>query len=293
MRQEINETAASVSLEEIAAGVRAVDDVIKAALAPVFAQARSLAVAWDYVSALSSQVKANCWALAEAAGHANWGRMQALLGSYVWDHDAARALLAGLAGRWLICPADDPVGPGIAIDETAALKKGDCTFAVGPQHAGCTGKVENCVTSVFAAYVTTDEECWVDYSIYMTERWAGDEARRARAGVPEDLAFVTKPDLAAAQVRRLHASGLRFGWVAGDEVYGRSSRLRAVCDELHLTGVFIVPTTFTITTPAGITMTAAQAGEVSAGLCMRFRPERGTECTDERRGWCRHEWHGG
>jgi hypothetical protein len=258
--QEITGTAAWTSLEGIAAAVRVVDEQIRAALGPVFAQRRSLQVAWDYVCTLSSQVKANCWALAEAAGHAGWGRMQALLNRYVWDHTAVRDLLAGLAGRWLTCPPDDPVGPGIAIDETAALKKGEATFAVGPQHAGCTGKVENCVTSVFAAYVTTAGACWVDYDIYMTQRWADDSARRAQAGVPEDLEFTTKPDLAAAQIRRLAAAGLRFGWVAGDEVYGRSSRLRATCDELELTGVFIVPTTFTITTPAGTTMTAAQAG---------------------------------
>lgn len=260
MRNEIDKTTHGASLEDILANVQAVDDVIRAALAPVFAQRRSLAVAWDYLTALSGQVKANCWALAEAAGHTGWGRMQALLNSYAWDHTAARDLLAPLAGRWLTCPEDDLVGPGIAIDETAALKKGERTFAVGPQHAGCTGKVENCVTSVFAAYVTTAGACWVDFDVYMTQRWADDASRRTRAGVPQDLAFVTKPDLAAAQIRRLAATGLRFGWVAGDEVYGRSSRLRAICAELGLTGVFIVPTTFTITTPAGTAMTVAQAG---------------------------------
>lgn len=260
MTEEITKTAAWVSLEDIAAGVRAVDEVIKAALGPVFAQRRSLAVAWDYVTTLSSQVEANCWALAEAAGHEGWGRMQALLNSYVWDHTAVRDLLAPLAGMWLACPDDDLVGPGLAIDETAALKKGEATFAVGPQHAGCTGKVENCVTSVFAAYVTTAGSCWVDFDVYMPERWAGDAVRRAQAHVPEDLGFTTKPDLAAAQIRRLAAAGLRIGWVAGDEVYGRSARLRATCDEFDLTGVFIVPTTFTITTRAGTTTTAAQAG---------------------------------
>jgi hypothetical protein len=49
------------------------------------AQRRSTDVALDYVKALSPGVKANCWALAEAAGHEGWERMQALLGSYRWD----------------------------------------------------------------------------------------------------------------------------------------------------------------------------------------------------------------
>ena len=49
------------------------------------AQRRSVEVAVGYVSALSPGVRANCWSLAEAAGHEGWGRMQALLRSYAWD----------------------------------------------------------------------------------------------------------------------------------------------------------------------------------------------------------------
>jgi DDE superfamily endonuclease len=261
--QVINETTASVSLEGIAAGVRAVDAVFKAQLAEVFAQRRSVEVAFGYMDALSPQVRGNCWALAEAAGHCGWWRMQALLNRYVWDFTAARALLAPLAARWLTCPGDDLAGPGIAVDETAVLKKGDHTFAVAPQHAGCTGKVENCVTTVFCAYVTTAGSCWVDFDVYMPQRWADDPARRDRAGVPQDLKFATKPELADAQIRRLVATGIGIDWTAGDEVYGRSASLRATCTELHLTSVFIVPVSFQFTTPAGSVMTAAQAGALA------------------------------
>ena len=74
MTQAINGTAASVSLEGVAAGVRAVDTVIKAQLADVFAQRRSIQVAFDYLDALSPQARGNCWALAEAAGHSGWWR---------------------------------------------------------------------------------------------------------------------------------------------------------------------------------------------------------------------------
>jgi hypothetical protein len=66
-----------------------------------------------------------------------------------------RAQLPGLAAAWLPHEADDLIGPGIAIDETAQLKDGDATACVALQHAGCTGQVENCVTTVFSAYVTT------------------------------------------------------------------------------------------------------------------------------------------
>jgi hypothetical protein len=99
--------------------------------------------------------------------------------------------------------------------------------------------------------------------VYMPQRWADDPARRARAGVPEDLRFATKTELADAQIRRLVATGIGIDWIAGDEVYGRSATLRATCTELKLTSVFIVPVSFQITTPAGTTMTAAQAGALA------------------------------
>jgi hypothetical protein len=73
--------------------------------------------------------------------------MQALLGSYRWDWKDLRGELAALAAAWLPCDPEDLIGPGIAIDETAQLKRGDATACVAPQHAGCTGKVENCVTT--------------------------------------------------------------------------------------------------------------------------------------------------
>ena len=100
-----------------------------------------------YLAGLAPGVKANCWALAEAAGHESPYRMQALLGTYRWDWRELRAELPGLAQAWLPCDPGDLIGPGLAIDETAQLKDGDATACAAPQHAGCTGHVENCVSA--------------------------------------------------------------------------------------------------------------------------------------------------
>lgn len=223
------------------------------------AQRRSAAVALDYVAALSPSARANCWSLAESAGHEGWGRMQALLGSYQWDWNDLRAKLPALAAAWIPDLDGDLIGPGIAIDETAQLKHGDATACVAPQHAGCTGKVENCVTTVFSAYVTGHGQAWVDFDVYMPRRWARDLPRRTAAGIPTDLEFATKPQLAMRQLERLMTAGLPAQWAAFDEVYGRSEQRRKQAAAAGLAYAAIIPCDYPVTTPAATTMRADAA----------------------------------
>ena len=223
------------------------------------AQRRSAAAAFEYVAALAPGVKANCWSLAESAGHEGWGRMQGLLGSYRWDWAELRAALPALAVAWIPDLAGDLIGPGIAIDETAALKRGDATACVAPQHAGCTGQVENCVTTVFCAYVTAQGQAWADFDVYMPGRWAGDLGRRQAARVPGDLEFATKPQLAMNQLGRLLAAGVPARWAAFDEVYGRSEKLRKKAAKAGLAYAAIIPRDYQVTLPAGITIRADEA----------------------------------
>jgi SRSO17 transposase len=193
VERDDHDTAAWASIEEVAGCAERVDARVRAVLGEVLAQRRSAAVAFDYVVALSPSARANCWSLAESAGHQGWGRMQALLSSYQWDWKDLRGRLAALAAAWVPDVDGDLIGPGIAIDETAQLKHGDATACVAPQHAGCTGQVENCVTTVFCAYVTAAGQVWVDFDVYMPARWAGDQARRRAAGIPADLESPPNP----------------------------------------------------------------------------------------------------
>jgi hypothetical protein len=119
-----NDTAAWASIDEVAACTARVDSQVRAVLGRVMAQRRSVEVAFGYLSALAPGVKANCWSLAEGAGHEGPHRMQALLGTYRWDWKDLRGELPGLAAAWLPCDPGDLIGPGIAIDETAQLKGG-------------------------------------------------------------------------------------------------------------------------------------------------------------------------
>jgi SRSO17 transposase len=223
------------------------------------AQRRSAGTALDYVRALAPGVKANCWSLAEAAGHQSPYRMQALLRSYRWDWKDLRAELPALARAWLPCDPGDLIGPGIAVDETAQLKDGDATACVAPQHAGCTGHVENCVTTVFSAWVTTSGQAWADFDVFLPQRWDTDWPRRRAAGIPGKLERKTKPQLAIGQIGRLLDAGLPAKWAAYDEVYGRSGELRRFCESRNLAYVAVVPCDFRLTLPSGAVIRADQA----------------------------------
>jgi hypothetical protein len=115
-------TAAVASIEDVADCTARADAQVRSVLREVMAQRRSVAAAFGYVAALSPGTKANCWSLAEAAGHEGWGRMQGLPGSYRWDWAGLRAALPALAVAWIPGAEQDLIGLGIAIDETAQLK---------------------------------------------------------------------------------------------------------------------------------------------------------------------------
>lgn len=79
---------------------------------------------------------------------------------------------------------------------------------------------------MFLCYASRHGAACIDRALYLPKEWAGDEARRTAAGVPETVTFQTKPQLATTLVLRALAARVPCRWVAGDEVYGRDRRLR-------------------------------------------------------------------
>jgi len=79
---------------------------------------------------------------------------------------------------------------------------------------------------VFLAYASGNGHALIDRELYLPKEWAEDPARRAAAGVPQEVAFATKPALARRMIARAIAAGVPFAWVLGDEVYGSDRRLR-------------------------------------------------------------------
>lgn len=192
--------------------------------------------AWSYVEGLMSLVgRKNCWWLAQQAGHADPGRMQRLLGGARWDAEVLRDALLSLVAKVLATP--DGV---LVVDETGFAKKGTASAAVARQYSGTLGRVDNCQLAVFLGYATRRVRLLVDRALYLPKIWADDPDRRTKAGVPETIAFATKPQLALTMIRRAIAAKLTAAWVTADEAYGRAGYFRAGLRALGLGHVVAV-----------------------------------------------------
>ena len=147
--------------------------------------------------------------------------MQRLLSTYVWDADLVRGDLAGYVVEHLgnSCAV-------LVVDETGFLKKGDKSAGVQRQYSGTAGRIENSQIGVFLAYASDKGRTLLDRELYLPQVWTEDRERRREAGVPEEVVFRTKPELAQLMLQRALESGVPFGWVAGDEVYGSDRNLR-------------------------------------------------------------------
>ena len=104
---------------------------------------------------------------------------------------------------------------------------------------------------VVAAYVTARGHAPFDFRLYLPKSWFRGRARRARARVPARTRFAAKPALAAQMVTAAAAAGVPFAWVAGDEVYGRSGRLRRACETAGKGYVLAVPVNFAVRLASG------------------------------------------
>lgn len=113
------------------------------------------------------------------------------------------------------------------MDETPFRKKGRHSVGVKRQYCATTGQVETCQVGVFLYYTTAAGGAFIDRELYLPEDWSDDRRRCQDAGVPDDVLFQTKPELARVMLRRARDAGLRPEWTVGDAVYGSAPALRA------------------------------------------------------------------
>src|SRR5512135_810081 len=143
------------------------------------------------------------------------------------------------AVREMVLPAMLERGPLRAwiIDDTGMPKKGRHSVGVTRQYCGQIGKQDNCQVAVCLSVATEHPSLPVAFRLYLPQAWAEAPERRAKAGVPDDIAFQTKPGIALGQIRAAVAAGLPPAVVLMDAGYGTDTELRQGVSDLGLTYV--------------------------------------------------------
>ncbi len=138
--------------------------------------------------------------------------------------------------RELVLPTIERSGPIAAwiIDDTGFPKKGRHSVGVTRQYCGQLGKQDNCQVAVTLSIANHAASLPITYRLYLPEEWAGDAARRTKAGVPETIGFATKPEIALAQIRAAVAADIARGVVLMDAGYGSDTNLRTEIAALGL-----------------------------------------------------------
>jgi hypothetical protein len=237
-------------------------------LRPCFARTEPWLQAGKYAAAVMSELpEVNGWSIARHAGDRTPDKTQRLLNHAVWDTFAAmgvvrRFAVAGLEGAARRGKRRGGLVIG-AIDETGQEKAGEATCEVKRQYLGCAGKVANGINTVHLSYVREN----TGHALIGARQWIprehiDDPVKSLLMGLPPDLEFRTKGQLAIDICAGAYADGIGFDFTCGDEVYGSCTQLRGFFEACGQAYVLRVPSNFTLTLAAGTKLTCARAAAV-------------------------------
>jgi SRSO17 transposase len=157
-----------------------------------------------------------------------------------WDDEEILAQV-----RREVLPAMDKHGPVVAwiVDDTGFPKQGKHSVGVARQYCGQVGKQDNCQAAVSLSVATWSSSLPVAWRLYLPETWCQGDGRRERAGVPKQIGFQTKPEIALEQIRQAIAQQVPTGVVLADAGYGHGMPFRDALTELGLTYVVGIEST--------------------------------------------------
>ena len=136
--------------------------------------------------------------------------------------------------QWVVPQMDFSRGGWWIIDDTGFPKKGKHSVGVARQYCGMLGKQDNCQVAVSVSLACDQGSVPVAWQLYVPEDWAADPKRRVQAGVPEELRFATKTQIALAQLRTLLAEGAPHHCVLADAGYGVDTAFRQALSDMGL-----------------------------------------------------------
>ena len=219
--------------------------------------------------------------------------LQEFLSQHRWDHERAEATLQRIVADEHA--ATEAIG---VIDSCGHPKRGDQTPGVQRQWCGQTGKVDNCVVGQHLLYTDNNAanpfSCLVASDLFLPESWAADRQRCRAAGIPDELGYRPKWQIAVEQVEQAIGRGLRFSWLVFDEEYGRVPAFWLAMDRLGQRMVGEVPSDFNCwaTPPAYESMRPEHASREVQKLAQyspafREQPWRRVKVKATTRGWVR------
>ena len=136
--------------------------------------------------------------------------------------------------QWVVPLMDFGDGGWWIVDDTGFPKQGEHSVGVARQYCGMLGKQDNCQVAVSVTLACQQGSLPVAWRLYLPKQWAEDEPRRRKAGVPAEIEFLTKPQIALAQIERLIEQGAPRHCVLADAGYGVETAFRERLSELGL-----------------------------------------------------------
>ena len=229
-----------------------------------FARTQTWLQAGKYVNALVSDLPSrNGWTIGEQAGDRSPAKAQRLLNRASWDEEAVMSQVRRYAVAGLDAAARRSRRRRLAVgalDETGQEKQGSVTAGVKRQYMGCAGRVANGINTVHLSYVREK----TGHALAGARPWIPaeditDPVKSLVTGLPLDLRFRTKGELAIDILAGAYGDGLCFDFVCGDEVYGACTALREFLEGRGQAYVLRVASNFTLALAAGTTLTCAEA----------------------------------
>lgn len=178
----------------------------------------------EYVRGLMATLeRKNGWQLAEFIGDSSPYAVQNFLSRAIWSADKARDQLTKSAMETLL---EKQEAGSLIIDETGFVKKGRHSAGVKRQYSGTAGRIENSQVGVFLALAGSNGHALIDRELYLPKEWCEDKERRKAVGIPNEVGFQTKQELAINMLKRAYSNGCKPQWVLADALYGSAYGFR-------------------------------------------------------------------
>lgn len=187
-----------------------------------------VAQARHYLSGLMQATRKNVERMTEVVPDTEYQSLQHFTSHSPWDHRPVMDQVAVDADRLLGGSPDS----ALVLDESSMPKKGKKSVGVARQWCGRLGKVDNCQTGVYASLVQGTSATLIDCRLYLPKEWTDDRSRCKAAGVPKDITFKTKSQLALDIIRHARSIGVRYAWVGVDGGYGKEPLFLKTLDDM-------------------------------------------------------------